>query len=157
MTAEAINPGEWFGKVWLLWIADCFDPPLYAVEADTLADAEDILAESDAAPHGLKIDVEVEGGDYGYPDEDGTGWTDLRGKRVTDPAATRYLSEPRISGQGTLYDDDNLQVCGDESLECPWPCRYTMPGNPQWPPEGVLPADYSEFDSQESNSDEASA
>lgn len=153
MVAEAINPGDWFGKVWLLWIADCFDPPMYAVEADTLSDAEDILAESDQAPHGLKIDIEVEGGDYGFAQDDGS-WLNLRGERVTDPAKIRYLSEPQVSGQGTLYDSDNLQAIGDESLECPWPCRYTMPDNPRWPAEGVLPADYHEFDSQESNSDD---
>lgn len=155
VTATAVNPGDWFGKVWLLWLDDCFDPPMYAVEADTLADAEDILAEWEHCPPGLKIDIEVEGGDYGFED-DGV-WTNLKGEQVTDPAATKYLGTPQISGQGVYYDTDNLQAHGDESLECPWPCRYTMPTNPRWPAAGVAPADYSEFDSQESNAEEQPA
>lgn len=141
--ATAVNPGDWFGKVWLLYVEDCFDPPLYAVEADNVSDAIDVFIESD---HGKaeRIDIEVEGGDYGFEVNPGDiiggvnitekGWMNLKGEFITDPKIGKSLSEPSMSGQGEQYDDDNIKVVGREisgrGREIPWPCVYYGEGVP---------------------------
>lgn len=53
----AINPGDWFGKVWLVQVnvANAFQP-VFAVEADTEADAIDVLADDEQYGHWINID-----------------------------------------------------------------------------------------------------
>lgn len=43
-----LNPGNWFGKTWLIEIGGCYSPLFLIVEADSITDAIDELA--DKAP-----------------------------------------------------------------------------------------------------------
>lgn len=146
--ATAVNPGDWFGKVWIVYVADCFDPPLYAVESDTCADAINEFIESE---HGKieRIDVESAGGDYGYKVSPGdqvggqtfteAGWIDLKGNFTTDPEKGKYIHEPDTTGQGEIYDGESVMVVGEERSELPWPCLYFGEGLPAC---GVDPRNY---------------
>ena len=70
--APVVNPGDWFGKTWHLSV--CISNtggPHYIVEAGTVADAIDILAEDEHYGGTIAIDVETEGDDYGEPLSDG--------------------------------------------------------------------------------------
>lgn len=150
--ATAVNPGGWFGKTWLLYVADCFDPPLYVVEADNVGDAIDEFIESD---HGKaeRIDIEVEGGDYGFEVNPGDviggveitekGWMNLKGEFITDPKKGEDLAEPSMTGQGEQYDSENIMVEGQElpgrGSVMPWPCLYFGEGLPEC---GVAPINF---------------
>ncbi len=146
--ATAVNPGDWFGKVWLLYVEDCYDPPLYAVEADHIGHAIDIFIESE---HGesQRIDEEVEGGDYGFEVNPGDiiggktidkkGFMNLRGEFVEDG---RYLTEPSYADHGIAYDGESIMVEGREGAKLPWPCVYIDPDDKLVPAEGMSPLDY---------------
>lgn len=144
--AEVVNPAGWFGKTWLLELQCGFDCDYFVVEADTLSDAIDELAESERFGHRIAIQ-EHEQGDYGFPvaelslapelekkieelvaqGKDRLSlFINLRGEIVEDE-----LSEPHTSGQGVHYDDDNLMYYGKECCgrgkEMPWPATYFHP------------------------------
>lgn len=59
ITGPVLNPGNWFGKVWLIQvnIANALQP-IYAVEADTESDALDILANDKQYGHWLDLSEE---------------------------------------------------------------------------------------------------
>lgn len=126
------NPGE--GRnLYAIWAADCYDPPIYVIEAD---DYEDLMEKFLDTPVGktLLIDTAVDGDDYGweYSPEDiarerreladlplGTRvWRTLKGTWVTDPKVGEYLREPPCADGGMYYDDDNVQMCELHN------CRY---------------------------------
>lgn len=67
---EVINPGDWFGKTWLLGISCGFDTDFYIVEADSACDAIDELVDSGKGD-ALLID-EDQFGDYGVATDNPT-------------------------------------------------------------------------------------
>ena len=115
--AECINPGEWFGKTWLIEIGCGFSSLFFAVEADTVTDAID----------------EFSGSDYGHliliDDADYMEAGEFRG----------YYSD---GGQPCNLDD--LLIHGEErpgrhSDYTPWQCVYT---GDDLPAEGMTPIAY---------------
>ena len=134
--AEVVNPGGWFGKAWLVEVACGCWPFFYVVEADTLQDAIDEFADSEKHGHHIRIDVEVEGGDYGFAVSPGDiiggknitekGWMNLKGELFTETPAC--VSEPYTSGGGVHCDLDNMMVHGKEGrqIELPWECVYVL-------------------------------
>lgn len=156
-----INPGNWFGKVFLIVIEDSFDPKYFAVEADHLEAAVNTFVESGMAPSSVLIDVDgPEKDDYAfkYTADD----TETRehlcdvvgcitenvefavtlGNKVvyaSDPAY-KHLQEPCISDDGTYYDDDHVFVYGDEKKG--WTCRYYADNLPE---AGICPVIYREM------------
>ena len=120
--AEVINPeecGSGTGRPYLLWIEDCYSPPLYVVQATDECEAIDIFINS---PRGEieRIDPETCGDDYGWECNPGDimggkeitekGWMTLTGKFITDPAVGRYLQDPKMTDDGQMYDDENIRV-----------------------------------------------
>ena len=126
-----VNPGNWFGKTWLLSVGD-MAPTFYIAEADCAQDAIDELAESEDFGECIRIKPE-EYGDYGYTVHAGDiigGKTfdvdcfiNLRGERVAEA-----LAEPQTAGDGTLYDDSFVRIYGRENVPngkgMPFPCTY---------------------------------
>ena len=114
--AEVVNPGEWFGKTWLVEIGGSVEPSFLVVEADTVCDAIDELA--DSAEHGHHVVVtDAELADY-------------------DPETCHF------GPSGQVIDLDWVQVHGTEAPgrhHVPWPCTYHGAGLPD---EGVAPAAY---------------
>ena len=165
--APVVNPGDWFGKTWHLSV--CISNtggPHYIIEADNVADAIDILAESEEYGSIIAIDVDVEGDDYGEPLSDGMEltaemsakaeevarrlgvprnelWLTLKGNFVEGGC----IGQPSMSGQGVWHDTDNLYVEGQEGIAngkgMPFPVTYHAPG---FPPEGISPLEYDRWD-----------
>jgi hypothetical protein len=112
-----LNPGGWFGKTWLLEIGGSYWPLYVIVEADSVTDAIDELAESEKyAFHVVVADDDL--GDY--PEE-----------------------ERHYSATGKVLDLDHLMIHGQEGAECPFPCRYF---GDDLPPEGMKPTDFTRRD-----------
>ena len=109
----ALNPGDCFGKCWLLVIEDSSWPTYLVVEADSVSDAFDELADSPKYGHHVVV-----------PDED-----------LGD-----YPEDQRHYGpSGQVIDLDWLEIHGQEGTECPFPCRYFGEGLPE---EGMKPTEY---------------
>ncbi len=108
-----LNPGDWFGKAWLIEIGGSYFPLFLVVEADSINDAIDELADNDKFGHLIIVD-DADLGDY--PQED----------RHYGPS-------------GQVLDLDHLMIHGQEGVECPWKCRYHGDGLPD---EGMLPTDF---------------
>lgn len=97
ITATAINPGNWFGKTWLIELGVTYTPMFFVVEADNVSDAIDELAESE---YGHLIVVEDDDlGDY--------------------PEDSRQYG-PRAQ----VLDLSHLRVHGQERADMPFPCMY---------------------------------
>ena len=165
--APIVNPGDWFGKTWHLSVCvSNTGGPHYIVEADSVADAIDILAESEEYGSIIAIDIDVEGDDYGEPLSDGMELTDEMSakadetaKRLDVPRNELWLTlkgnfveggcigQPSMSGQGIWHDTDNLYVDGQEGIAngkgMPFPVTYHAPG---FPPEGISPLDHDRWD-----------
>jgi len=117
--AEVINPGDWFGKTWLIEIGCGFSSSFFAVEADTVTDAID----------------EFSGSAYGHL------------ILIDDADIADYLEDGEFNGYyndgGQSCDLDNCMVHGEErpgrGEYTPWACVYTGPGLP----EGFTPIAYS--------------
>jgi hypothetical protein len=105
-----LNPGGWFGKTWLLEIGGSYWPLFLVVEADSVQDAIDELADDEKYGHHIVVAL----GDLDdYPEE----------CRHYGPC-------------GQVLDLDHLMVHGQEGVKVPFPCRY----HSEWmPPEGVCP------------------
>lgn len=146
--AEVINPeecGSGCGRPYLLWVEDCYSPPLYVVYAGDESEAIDIFINS---PRGEieRIDPETCGDDYGWECSPGDiiggkeitekGWMTVSGKFITDPAVGRYLQDPQMTDDGKLYDDDNIRI---QILKG---CRYF---GHLLPAEGVPCEEYEKF------------
>ena len=50
-----INPGDWFGKTWLIEIGGSYFPLFLIVEADTMQDAIDELADNEKFGHNIVV------------------------------------------------------------------------------------------------------
>ncbi len=108
-----LNPGGWFGKAWLLEIGGSHWPLLLVVEADSVTDAIDELADHEKYAHHIVV-PEEDLGDY--------------------PEDERYYGP-----SGQVLDLDHLMIHGQEGSDSPWPCTYHGDG---LPPEGVKPTDF---------------
>lgn len=109
-----VNPGDWFGKTWLLEIGGSYLPLFLIVEADRASDAIDELADSEKYGHHIVVD-EADLGDY-------------------DPGTCQY------GPSGQVIDLDHLAIHGCEGCDVPFLCRYHGDGLPA---EGVLPTEFS--------------
>lgn len=108
-----LNPGDWFGKAWLLEIGGSYWPLFLIVEAESVPDAIDELADHDKyAFHIVVTDADL--GDY--------------------PVDDRHYGP-----SGQVLDLDHLMIHGREGTDCPFPCLYHGDGLPS---EGVRPPDY---------------
>jgi hypothetical protein len=108
-----LNPGGWFGKTWLLEIGGSYWPIFLIVEADSVSDAIDELADNEKYGHHIVVPPEDLGD---YPEQ-----------------------ERHYSASGNVLDLDHLMIHGQEGADCPFSCRYFGDGLPD---EGVTPADY---------------
>jgi hypothetical protein len=108
-----LNPGDWFGKCWLLEIGGSSEPLFLVVEADSVSDAIDELADNKTFRHHIVV-LNEDLGDY--------------------PENERYYGP-----SGKVLDLDWLSIHGEEGPECPFPCRYFGEGLPE---EGIKPTDY---------------
>jgi len=108
-----LNPGDWFGKTWLLEIGGSYWPLFLIVEADSASDAIDELADNEKYGHHIVV-AEADLGDY--PEDD----------RHYGPS-------------GQVLALDHLMIHGMERSAVPFPCRYHGDGLPA---EGVLPTDF---------------
>ncbi len=112
-----LNPGNWFGKTWLIEIGGSYTPLFLIVEASSMSDAIDELADNEK--YGDLIIVE-------------------------DKYLSDYPEDDRhYSGSGHVLDLDHLMAYGLEGAEIPFPCRYHGDGLPA---EGVLPTDFEHVD-----------
>jgi hypothetical protein len=101
IVATVLNPGDWFGKTWLLEIGGSFTPLFLCVEADSASDAIDVLADDEAYGHNIVIAPE----DMGDYDEE---------------------TVARAGNSGQPVDLDWLSIHGAEGLrngQQPWPCK----------------------------------
>lgn len=114
LTADVVNPGDWFGKTWLIVIEGGFTPLFLIVEADSVSDAIDSLANDEQYGHHIVVD-DADLDDY-------------------DPETCEY------SGSGKVIDTDWLSIHGCEGCPVPFPCRYYGDGIPS---EGVDPTEFS--------------
>jgi len=108
-----INPGDWFGKTWLLEIGGSYTPLFLIVEADCVQDAIDELADNDAHCHHIIV-----------ADEDLADY---------DPETCNY------GPSGQVIDLDHLMIHGMEGTDCPFPCRYHADGLPA---EGIRATEF---------------
>ena len=111
-----LNPGDWFGKTWLLEIGGSYSPLFLIVEADSASDAIDELADNERYGHNIVVDAE-DLGDY-------------------DPESCHY------GPSGQVLDLDHLAIHGAEGAIIPFPCRYF---GSNLPVSGVLPAELDEW------------
>lgn len=108
-----INPGGWFGKTWLIEIGGSYTPLFLIVEADSVSDAIDELADSEEYGHHIVV-----------------GPTDL----------ADYPEDDRHYGpSGQVIDLDHLMIHGQEGVEQPFSCTYHGEGLLL---EGVKPTDF---------------
>ena len=108
-----INPGGWFRKAWLLELGGSYWPLFLVVEADTISDAIDELAENEKYGHQIVV-PDADLGDY--PEDD-----------------------RHYSGSGQVLDLNHLMIHGQEGSDCPFKCRYFGEGLPE---EGVVPTEF---------------
>ena len=108
-----INPGDWFGKTWLLEVGGCYSPLFLVVEADSASDAIDELADNEQYGHHIVVD-EADLDDY-------------------DPETSSY------GPSGQVIDLDHLMIHGCDGCDVPFRCRYHGDGLPA---DGVLPTDF---------------
>jgi hypothetical protein len=110
-----LNAGNWFGKAWLIEIGGSYWPLFLIVEADSVQDAIDELA-----------------------DNEKYGWHIV----VSEADLSDYPEESRHYGpSGQVLDLDHLMIHGQERTKVPFPCRYHGDG---LPPEGVCPTKFGE-------------
>jgi len=108
-----INPGDWFGKTWLIEIGGSYSPFFLIVEADSMSDAIDELADYKKYSHHIIVE-ESDLGDY--PEED----------RHYGPS-------------GQVLDLDHLMIHGQEGNKTPFPCTYHGEGLPN---DGMNPTEF---------------
>lgn len=117
-----LNPGDWFGRTWLIEIGGSYCPLFLVVEADSVWSAIEELAENEQFGHNIVV-ADDDLGDY--PEED----------RTYGPS-------------GQVLDLDHLMVHGSEDADRPFPCRYFGQGLPS---EGIEPAEIENFDLAEAD------
>jgi len=119
-----LNPGDWFGKTWLIELGGCAFPAYLVVEADSVDDAIDEMAEHEKYGHQIVVE-EADLGDY--PEED-----------------------RHYSGSGQVLDLDNINIYGEERVKQPFLCTYHGPGLPA---EGINPTDYCDLEGTDDDDD----
>lgn len=144
--AAVINPGGACGRLWRVYVDGQVEPPPFIVEALSCEKAEDAFVSS-----GADLSVRItpdspEADDYGWQETQEvrvlnattrtTVWTTLSGKTVTDPAQGKYISEPKVTGDGIYYDSDPIRI---DELEPNHDLRYFGAGLPAG---GVTPQAY---------------
>jgi hypothetical protein len=93
-----LNPGDWFGKAWLVEIGGSYTPLFLVVEADNVSDAIDELSDNETYGH----QIHVPEGDLGdYPEDD-----------------------RHYDGSGRVIDLDHVMIHGQERTELPYPVTY---------------------------------
>ena len=112
-----LNAGGWFGKAWLIELGGSYTPLYLIVEADSMSDAIDELAEHEKYGHNIIV-ADEDLGDY--PEDD-----------------------RHYSGNGQVLDLDHLMIHGQEGSDCPFQCRYVGDGLPE---EGVVPTEFEHLD-----------
>ncbi len=114
-----VNPGDWFGKTFLIEIGGSYTPLFLIVEADNVSDAIDELADSEEYGHHIIVDP-----DYldDYPEED----------RHYGPS-------------GQIVDLDHLMIYGQEGCDSPFPCTYFGGSIPD---KGISPIDYCDMEEE---------
>ena len=110
---SVINPGDWFGKTWLLEIGGSYSALYLVVEASSAQDAIDELADNEKHGHHILV-ADDNLSDY-------------------DPESCHY------SPSGQVIDLDHLMIHGIEGSDSPFPCRYHAEGLPE---SGVRPCDF---------------
>lgn len=111
-----LNPGDWFGKTWLIEIGGSYWPLFLIVEADSVSDAIDELADNEKYGHNIVV-ADEDLGDYAEDDR-------------------------HYGPSGQVLDLDHLMVHGDEGNTCPFPCRYFGDGLPA---EGTEPTEFGQY------------
>ena len=114
-----LNPGDWFGKCWLLEIGGSYWPLFLIVEADSVSDAIDELADNEKYGHHIVVPPE-DLGDYA---ED----------------------ERHYGPSGQVIDLDHLMIHGQEGADSPFPCTYH---GDDLPTEGMKPTDFCNRDEE---------
>ena len=117
---EVINPGGWFGKCWLIEIGGSYSAHYLIVEADSMCDAIDELADNEK--HGHNIVVEED--------------------RLSDYDPDSCPCGP----SGQVIDLDHLMIHGMEGCKQPFPCKYFGQG---LPPDGIDPSTIDEYELEE--------
>jgi hypothetical protein len=112
-----INPGDWFGKTWLVEIGGSYWPLFLIIEADTVQDAIEELADNEKYGHNINV-----------PDDD-----------LADYEAETCNYGP----SGQVIDLDHLMIHGTEGAESPFPCRYFGAGLPN---NGMKPTKFCDRD-----------
>ena len=115
-----LNPGGWFGKTWLVEIGGSYSPLFLIVEAGSMCDAIDELADNEKFGHLITVATE-DLGDYD-------------------------LNDCHYGPSGQVLDLDNLMIHGQEGSDCPFPCRYFGNGLPI---EGIEPKEFDEYELEE--------
>ena len=100
-----LNPAGWFGKAWLIEIGGSYWPLFLVVEADSVQDAIDELADDKKYGHHIVVD----NADLGDHPED---------KRHYGPS-------------GQVIDLDHLMIYGQEGADLPFPCTSTATARPK--------------------------
>ena len=99
-----LNPGDWFGKAWLIEIGGSYTPLFLVVEADNVSDAIDELSDDPTFGH----QIHVSEGDLGdYPEDD-----------------------RHYDGSGRVIDLDHVMVHGREGFDLPFQVQYHAEGEP---------------------------
>lgn len=109
-----INPGDWFGKTWLIEIGLGYSSTYLIVEADSMSDAIDELADNEKYGHHIVVE-EANLGDY-----------------VED-------SRHYAGNCGQVVDLDHVMIYGQEGSKTPFPCTYHGEGLPA---DGVQPTEF---------------
>ena len=73
-----INPAGWFGKTWLIEIGGCYTPLFLIVEADSVQDAIDELADNEQWGHHIIV---PERGSLRLPGRGSALWSQWAGSR----------------------------------------------------------------------------
>lgn len=94
-----INPGGWFGKTWLIEIGGSYASFYLIVEADSMTDAIDELADNEKYGHHIIVE-DKDLGDYD-------------------------LDSCHYGSSGQVLDLDHLMIYGQEGAAIPFPCKYT--------------------------------
>ncbi len=99
-----LNPGDWWGKAWLIEIGGSYTPLFLVVEADTISDAIDELSDNEKYGHQIHL-PEADLGDY--PEDD-----------------------RHYDGSGRVIDLDHVMIHGREGCDLPYSVRYHAEGEP---------------------------
>lgn len=115
-----LNPGGWFGKTWLIEIGGSYSPLFLIVEAGSMCDVIDELADNEKYGHHIVV-----------PDED---------------LGDYDLNDCHYGPSGQVLDLDHLMIHGQEGVERPFVCKYFGNGLPT---EGIVPNTIDEYDLEE--------